>query len=75
MIYEKRTLLGQPEDQAKLKLGLGGTLKSNQLRRRRKLKYAVVDDDWGLGDGEDRKRMEDEEHAKSSFLMDGRTDC
>ena len=27
------------------------------------------------GDGDDLKRMEDEEHAKSSFLKDGQTDC
>ena len=47
----------------------------NSRKRRRKLKYAVVEDDWGLGDGQDLRRMEDEEHARRSFLKDGQTDC
>ena len=44
-------------------------------RKKRKLKYAVMEDDWGLGDGEDLKRMENEELAKRTFLQAGRTDC
>ena len=44
-------------------------------KKRRKLKYAVMEDDWGLGDGEDLIRMENEEQAKKSFLKDGQTDC
>ena len=47
----------------------------NSRKRRRKLKFAVVEDDWGLGDGQDLRRMEEEENAKRSFLEDGQIDC
>ena len=57
------------------KRAAGNTLENHNCRkRRRKLKYTVVDDKWGLGNGEDMKRMEEEEQAKSSFLKDGLTD-
>ena len=58
------------------KRAAGNTLENNNCRkRRRKLKYTIVDDEWGLGAGEDMKRMEEQEQAKSSFLKDGLTDC
>ena len=47
---------------------------SQNSRKKRKLKYAVMEDDWGLGDGEDLRRMEDEELAKTAFLQAGSTD-
>ena len=34
-----------------------------------------MEDDWGLGDGDDMDRMEKEELEKETFLMAGNTDC
>ena len=47
----------------------------NNRKRRRKPKYEVVDDDWGLGNVEDMQRMEEEELTKSSFLKGRITEC
>ena len=47
----------------------------NCKKKRRKLKYETVDEEWGLCDGEDLRRMEKEEQARSSFLKAGQTDC
>ena len=57
------------------KRAAGNTLENNNCRKKKKLKNTVVDDEWGLGAGEDMKRMEEQEQAKSSFLKDGLTDC
>jgi hypothetical protein len=41
-------------------------------RKRRKLKFDILDDDWGcMATGEDLDRIEQEETARSSFLMAG----
>ena len=48
---------------------------NQKSRKRRKLKYAVMEDDWGLGDGNDMQRMENEELARMNFLEAGNTDC
>jgi hypothetical protein len=43
-------------------------------RKRRKLKFDILDDDWGcMATGEDLDRIEEKETARSSFLMAGDT--
>ena len=48
--------------------------KDNQPRtkRRKKMKYETLEDDWGMGAGEDLERLESENSARKKFLMDGR---
>ena len=50
--------------------------KDNQPRtkRRKKMKYETLEEDWGLGAGEDLERLEMEDTARRKFLMDGRMD-
>ena len=50
--------------------------KDNQPRtkRRKKMKYETLEDDWGMGAGEDLERLESENSARKKFLMDGKVD-
>ena len=50
------------------------TVHQQPRRKKRKLKFDILEDDWGcLATGEDLDRMEEEETARSSFLMAGDT--
>ena len=40
-------------------------------KRRRKLEYEVIDEDWGLAIGEDMTRIEKEEERRNQFLKAG----
>ena len=40
-------------------------------RKRRKLKYPVISEDWGTGEGRDLERILLEEEARGKFLKDG----
>ena len=46
---------------------------ANPSKRRRKLKYETVPEDWGCG--EDVDRMEKEEEARGRFLNAGGDNC
>ena len=38
------------------------------------MKYETLEDDWGMGAGEDLERLEREDSARRKFLMDGKMD-
>ena len=38
------------------------------------MKYETLEDDWGMGAGEDLERLESENSARKKFLMDGKVD-
>jgi hypothetical protein len=50
--------------------------KDNQPRskKRKKMKYETLEEDWGQGAGEDLERLEMEDSARRKFLMDGKMD-
>jgi hypothetical protein len=54
----------------------GGKTKDNQpgSKRRKKMKYETMEEDWGQGAGEDLERLEMEDSAIMEFLMDGKID-
>jgi hypothetical protein len=43
-------------------------------KKRKKMKYETLEDDWGMGAGEDLERLEMYDSARRKFLMDGRMD-
>ena len=45
-----------------------------RTKRRKKMKYEPLEDDWGMGAGEELERLEETESAKRRFLMDGQVD-
>ena len=45
-----------------------------RTKRRKKMKYEPLEDEWGMGAGEELDRLEETESAKRRFLMDGEID-